>query len=244
MPIVRIGPNYSFLQKYNVNDDKNPIFINSTHFTGYITFRLKNHHYKDENVTKTCTYFENHSRLFSIQFQGRFKPTNSNRSNHLWSFDDIFFCAETEESTNPPIGSQLAVKFAQFIDPGFMADKIFNSKRPWCGMGPWVNYGKNYIKEDTSLIHHEHEEISLDSSKRRYYFLDPSIRNSHFFDPSLVYAFDFFNNFIDFSMMNANMIIKFSIKKVLVNQPLRFVCRNYDGDAIFFVIEIDYSDIC
>jgi hypothetical protein len=44
--------------------------------------------------------------------------------------------------------------------------------------------------------------------------------------------------------MNADMFIKFSMSKVLRNQPLRFVCRDKSGENVFFAIEIDYSDIC
>ncbi|RIA96066.1 hypothetical protein C1645_688262 [Glomus cerebriforme] len=262
MPTVKIGPTYTSLQQYNVNDDKCPLFVNSSHFTGYVTVRLQDHHYKNSSVKKTCPYFEKHKRFFSFQFQGRFKPTNPNRKDHLWTFDDVMFCAETESSVKPPMGASFAIKFAKFIDPGFNADEIFKKKRPWAGswviynsqpvptfdnpsppllpIGPWVYYGKHHPEENTELIlSNKH----LNSSKRRSYFLDPSVRQSYVFDPSHIYCCDFFNNFTNFSTMNADMIIKFSMSKVLKNQPLRFVCRNKDGDAIFFVIEIDYSDL-
>ncbi|RGB42283.1 hypothetical protein C1646_683686 [Rhizophagus diaphanus] len=288
MPTVRIGPSYTSLQRYNVNDDKYPLFVNSSHFTGYITVRLQDHHYKNDLVKKTCPYFENHRRFFSFQFQGRFKPTNPNRDDHLWTFDDVMFCAETESSVKPPMGSKFAVQFAKFIDPGFNADEIFKKKRPWagswvmCGMNivkvwkadsnnqsfdeksgkitsdskpaptfnnpspsllpiePWVYYGKHHLEEDTKLIF---PDKNLNASERRKYFLAPSVRQSYVFDPSHIYSCDFFNNFTNFSTMNADMIIKFSMSKVLNNQPIRFVCRTKDGDAIFFVIEIDYSDL-
>jgi len=284
MPLVKIGPTYTSLQKYNVNDDKHPLFVNSSHFTGYITVRLQNFHHKNDLVKKSCSYFENHRRYFSFQFQGRFKPTNPNRDDHFWTFDDLLFCGETESSINPPMGASLAVKFANFIDPGFNADGMFLEKKPWagswliCGMNvvkvwkadyddfsmkpqkndlksiptfdnpsppllpiePWNYYGKNHVEEDTKLILPDKD---LKSSNRRNYFINPSVRQDHVFDPSHIYCCDFFNNFTNFSTMNAEMIINFSISKVLRNQPLRFVCRNKEGDAIFFVIEIDYSDL-
>jgi len=287
MPIVKIGPTYTSLKPYNVNDDKHPLFVNSSHFTGYVTVRLQNHKHKNEPVKKSCSYFENHRRFFSFQFQGRFKPTNPNREDHLWTFDDVMFCAETESSVNPPMGASFAVKFARYIDPGFNADGIFEKKRPWagswliCGMNvvkvwetgdeyfdeksgkitknnsqptptfdnpsppllpiePWVYYGQHHIKEDTKLILPEKD---LNSLKRRNYFLDPSVRQAHVFNPSHIYSCDFFNNFTNFSTMKADMIVKFSMANVLGNQPLRFVCRNKNGDAVFFVIEIDYSDL-
>ncbi|CAG8599084.1 23772_t:CDS:1 [Cetraspora pellucida] len=292
MPIVRIGPTFSSLQQYNVNDDQNPILVNSKNFTGYITVRLQNHHYKNENVIETNSYFENHRRFFSFQFQGRFKPTNFDRSDHLWTFDDLLFCAETEKSISPPMGASLVVKFARYIDPGFTADGMFLEKRPWagswlvCGMNvmkvwkaddnnntyydekmdifaknllpkfttiscdpssllpvdPWVYHGQNHLSEDTSLIFSD-KKVNFNSKKRRTLFFNPIVRQSHAFDPSLVYAFDFFNNFTNFSTMNADMFIKFSMANVLKNQPLRFVCRDKKGDSIFFVIEIDYSDL-
>nr|CAG8446997.1 8685_t:CDS:2 [Entrophospora candida] len=290
MPIVRIGPTYDSLQPYNVNDDENPFYVNSKHFTGYITVRLQNHHNKDNEVITTNSYFENHRRFFSFQFQGRFKPTNFKRKvDNLWTFDDVFFLAETENFINPPFGASLAVKFASMIDPGFTANDMLLKKRPsagsWliCGMNivkvwksdeedykfyekkhfgkkkstkqklnvknspllvpkeSWIYYGKNYLDEDTRLILPNEQQLT--SAKRRNYFLDPQIRKRFVFDPSLVYAFDFFNNFTNFSTMKADMIVKFSMLKVLRNQPLRFVCRNKEGDAIFFIIEIDYSDL-
>src|ERR1043166_8636668 len=130
MPVVKIGPTYTSLKPYNVNDDKHPLFVNSSHFTGYITVRLQNHNHKNESVKKSCSYFENRRRFFSFQFQGRFKPTNPNREDHLWTYDDVMFCAETESSVNPPMGASFAVKFARYIDPGFNADGMFEKKRP------------------------------------------------------------------------------------------------------------------
>ncbi|CAG8809022.1 26276_t:CDS:1 [Gigaspora margarita] len=305
MPIVRIGSTYSSLQQYKVNDDQKPIFVNSKHFTGYVTVRLQNHHYKNEKVIKTNSYFENHRRFFSFQFQGRFKATNPDRPDNLWTFDDILFCAETEESINPPMGASLVVKFARYIDPGFTADGMFLDKRPWvgswlvCGMNvikvwkaneeilydvhtfsnehtyqdekkeisdknlltkvsntttlnghsspllpvdPWIYYDQRHLNEDTSLIFFD-EQINFNSKKRRNYFFDPIVRQSYVFNPSLVYAFDFFNNFTNFSTMNADMFVKFSMARVLKNQPLRFVCRDKKGDSVFFVIEIDYLDL-
>jgi hypothetical protein len=309
MPTVRIGPGLTNLKKYAVNDDKRPFFVNSPHFTGYVTVRLRNHQCKnDPHAFKTSSYFENHRRLFSFQFQGRFKASNTRHQDGLWSYDDILFCAETESAVSPPMGASLVVKFARYIDPGFTADAMFLDKRPWvgswlvCGMnsinawqaeideklgttnidinhsqsiieqnedniiqgtmvpenkslrqsertsnpllpiGPWVYYGRHHLEEDSKLL--LPEKPNLSGSKRRTHFLDAKTRQSHYFDPDIVYAFDFFNNFTNFSTMNADMFIKFSMSKVLRNQPLRFVCRDKSGENVFFAIEIDYSDIC
>ncbi|CAG8623369.1 12230_t:CDS:2 [Racocetra fulgida] len=171
MPIVRIGPTFSSLQKYNVNDDQNPFLVNSEHFTGYIT--------------------------------GRFKPTNFDRSDHLWTFDDLLFCAETERSISPPMGASLVVKFARYIDPGFTADGMFLEKRPWAGtdddkntyydekmdiskkdllpefptiscdhssllpVDPWIYHGQNHLSEDTSLIFTD-KKVNLNSKKHLF----------------------------------------------------------------------------
>src|SRR5439155_27098628 len=108
MPLVRIGSDYDSLRPYKVNDDKNPFYVDSKHFTGYITVRLQNNNYKDEKVINTNSYFENHRRYFSFQFQGRFKPTNSKRkTDNLWTFDDVLFLAETENYIKPPFGASL-----------------------------------------------------------------------------------------------------------------------------------------
>ncbi|KAG9296965.1 hypothetical protein G9A89_001803 [Geosiphon pyriformis] len=290
MPIVKIGPDYEKLQEYNVNDDQNPMLVNSKHFTGYITVRLKNYHNSHEkNIIKNCEYFQLHSRFFSFQFQGRFKATNPQRQDRYWTFEDVLFCAETENSIQPPRGASLAVKFGSYIDPSFTAE-MYLEKRPWagswfiCGMnvinvwpaekdekisqdspnyeketdkfdinddqssppllpvGPWIYHGTNHLEEDNKLLIRSEKECNLTSSKRRRYFLNPEIRKSSVFDPANIYACDFFNNFTNFSTMNAEMLIRFDITHVLKNQPLRFACRNKE-DVIFFVIEIDYSDL-
>ncbi|CAG8446748.1 2881_t:CDS:10 [Ambispora leptoticha] len=149
MTIVKIGPTYDCLQEYNVNDDRHPLLVNSSHFTGYITVRLNNYNKNDDesngkvNLT-TCDYFENHRRFFSFQIQGRFKATNTKRQDNLWTFDDLLFCAETEHAVKPPRGSSLAVRFAQYIDPGFTAERIFEQIRPWAGS--WVMCGMNVVR--------------------------------------------------------------------------------------------------
>jgi len=276
--------------------------VNSAHFTGLVTVRMQNYHNKNSSkkVIPTSSYFQNRRRFFSFQFQGRFKPTNRNREDNMWSYDDVLFCAETENKVTPPRGASLAVKFARFIDPGFTAEGMFAEKRPWAGS--WVVCGMNVMRvseaectsngvlpddksdegfgeasdtdsvvsfetdkwnsrkqkltpplnpagrwtsdlqEDTSLVLNG-RNTPMTSAKRRSHFLDPATRQAHVFHPGHVYAFDFFNNFTNFTSMTAEMIVRFSITKVLRNQPLRFVCRNREGNVVFFVIEIDYSDL-
>ncbi|CAG8433326.1 13061_t:CDS:10 [Ambispora gerdemannii] len=100
-------------------------------------------------------------------FYCRFKATNTERQDNLWTYDDVLFCAETEHAVKPPMGSSLAVKFAQYIDPGFTAERIFEEIRPW--VGSWVMCGMNVVKvwraeRDEKQTSHKNILLSEDSS--------------------------------------------------------------------------------
>ncbi|RUP23263.1 hypothetical protein BC936DRAFT_139021 [Jimgerdemannia flammicorona] len=145
MPTVRIGPDYDNLSPYAINDDANPLLIDSPHWAGRVTFRLNYARASTagaRNQLQTA-YFAGRKRYFSIQSQGRFKPTNGESADGLWTGDDVLFVAETEGGIHPPPGAWLAVKFARFIDPGFTADGMYLEKRPWAGS--WLLCGMNVV---------------------------------------------------------------------------------------------------
>ncbi|RUS19183.1 hypothetical protein BC937DRAFT_87879 [Endogone sp. FLAS-F59071] len=220
MPTVRIGPDYDTLQPYTINDDANPLFVNSPHWTGWVTFRLNYARSSEPNAAKKpqTAYFNGRKRYFSIQTQGRFKATNTSTADGLWTGDEVLFVAETESKIRPPMGAWLAIQFAKIVDPGFTAD----------GITP--------LFKDPSAR-------TLTASQRRKYFHNPSNRRAVQFHPQNVYSFDFFNDFTNLATMRAEMGVRFDIRGVLNQQPLRFVCTSKDRSAVFFVLEIDYADL-
>jgi Protein of unknown function (DUF1769) len=73
---VRVGPSLDTLETCDVNNEQNPHFIDSPHFTGNILVRIKDF----KGVTphggapkRSDAYFGDKKRNFSVQVQGRFK---------------------------------------------------------------------------------------------------------------------------------------------------------------------------
>lgn len=121
---VRIGPDVDHLVVADVNNDKDPIFVDSPFFTGNILVRVKDFHGiipKGKKLIHSSPYFDDKKRLFSIQVQGRFK--------HNYSSEDIYFGAEFDRKVNPPTGAWMAIKFANYIDPALKAELY--ADKPW-----------------------------------------------------------------------------------------------------------------
>ncbi|KAG0284769.1 hypothetical protein BGZ96_010887 [Linnemannia gamsii] len=133
------------LKPISINRDSEPVYISSDHFEGFITVRIQ-HHYpsKTSKSASTCAYFDNHSRIFSLQWQGRFKATNPWSKDGLWNADEVLFVAEVEDKIHVPTGTSIATAFARTIDPSFIADGIWDTKRPWVG-SPLVS-GMNVLR--------------------------------------------------------------------------------------------------
>ncbi|KAF9925035.1 hypothetical protein FBU30_005114 [Linnemannia zychae] len=108
-----------------INKDSNPVFISSEHFDGYITVRILDHQPSSPS-------------------QGRFKATNPASEDGFWDADSVLFIAEVEGKIHVPIGTSIATAFARTIDPSFIANGIWDSKRPWVG-SPLVS-GMNVLR--------------------------------------------------------------------------------------------------
>ncbi|KAJ3278103.1 hypothetical protein HK104_002649 [Borealophlyctis nickersoniae] len=121
---VRIGPSLDKLAVAKVNDEENPHFIDSPYFTGHICVKVKNFRGITPDGSKpieTVPYFGSKKRLFAIQFSGRFK--------HEYTAEDVLFGAEFQKKVSPPMGSSLALKFANLIDPALKSE--IYSDTPW-----------------------------------------------------------------------------------------------------------------
>ncbi|KAF9917644.1 hypothetical protein BX616_000331 [Lobosporangium transversale] len=122
------------LKLITVNDDANPLLIESDEFIGQIVVRIrgldKTYGYADgqaEDGLKTMSdspWFTKpggDNNLSSIQISGRFKRE--------WPGDQIVFGNQFERPLKLPPFSSIALKFVQFIDPGLKAD--IYCERPW-----------------------------------------------------------------------------------------------------------------
>ncbi|TPX43665.1 hypothetical protein SeLEV6574_g04920 [Synchytrium endobioticum] len=124
---VKAGPNEKELQIASVNDELEPLFIDSEHFTGYILVRMVNFtgttrtpsasrsECKPPIENPASSYFKGRSRRYSIVVQGRFK--------HTWNGDDIVFGGEMQAPmAKVPMGASLVIKAAKWLDPGIECD--------------------------------------------------------------------------------------------------------------------------
>ncbi|KAG0209946.1 hypothetical protein BGX28_009817 [Mortierella sp. GBA30] len=129
------GPDRNNLRPLNVNDDGNPIFIDTDEFCGYISFRIKDldkvHGYaqgqRDDGLgtVPNSKWFDlpvpgtntKNRNLNSIRFGGRFKRE--------WAGDQIIFAAELDRRIErmPPCTS-VGIKLLQFIDPAVKIDLL------------------------------------------------------------------------------------------------------------------------
>ncbi|KAJ3388978.1 hypothetical protein HDU92_001217 [Lobulomyces angularis] len=121
---VRAGPGYdcSSLQTVNVNNEHSPVLIEGEYFTGFLSVRLKNfsgvvsEKFKNQNpiANPDSTYFEGKNRRYSITVQGRFsKEINC---------DDIIFGINLDSPVKSPPGTNLAIKFGKWLDPGLFVE--------------------------------------------------------------------------------------------------------------------------
>ncbi|KAI9033301.1 hypothetical protein DFJ74DRAFT_601346 [Hyaloraphidium curvatum] len=106
-----------------VNDDANPLFFESEDFVARVCVRIKDFKgISPDGVARPSTpYFGTRKRIFSIQVQGRFtKPILA---------DDLMFGGVFERKVSPPMGTWLAFKAANVIDPALRYDLY--AAQPW-----------------------------------------------------------------------------------------------------------------
>ena len=121
---VRIGPSFDkdSQRTITVNDESNPVRIESEHFSGFVWFRV--HKFKGvssplpsassplatapeetEPVIPDSKYFEGKRRFFSLEFRGRFKKS--------WTANDIEFGIVLARKIRLPVGADIGLRIAQ-----------------------------------------------------------------------------------------------------------------------------------
>ncbi|KAJ3402113.1 hypothetical protein HDV05_008739, partial [Chytridiales sp. JEL 0842] len=123
---VGAGADSSKYTTINVNDETNPILIDTDHFTGYLIVRMLHYHGVTPPGAKlisdpASSYFVGRHRRYSIVVQGRWKKS--------WSGDDILFGIDTDSAVRTPPGTAMAIRIAKWLDPALDADVTSNS--PW-----------------------------------------------------------------------------------------------------------------
>ncbi|KAF9991686.1 hypothetical protein BGZ79_004134, partial [Entomortierella chlamydospora] len=111
-------------------------------------------------------------------------------------------------------------------------------------VGPWCFFGSRRLEEanvDQMMILQRDEEREKHMNQRgaegagsnvqtphqrRKFFMSTEHRQSAILDPKLVIAGDFFNNFTDFEMRRASMLVSIRMERILGNQPLWFICKS------------------
>lgn len=116
------------------NDDKNPGYVNSDHFTGFVSLRLAKPEVPivaDGTTVPTTDYFKSKSRMFSFQFMGRFKPTNSNHPKGYWTADDVQYVVQFDGPIKKSRSVSLVTKLVMMIDPSMELQYIHQETRPF-----------------------------------------------------------------------------------------------------------------
>lgn len=126
---ISAGPSTSNLTVVSVNDEFQPMFLDSEHFKGYICVRLLNFNgvtpsleMTKEKVDKVhspisnpaSNYFYGKNRKYSIMMQGRFTKE--------YHGDEILFGAELLNKVAAPAGLSVAIRIAKWLDPAVDAD--------------------------------------------------------------------------------------------------------------------------
>ncbi|RUP45234.1 hypothetical protein BC936DRAFT_148445 [Jimgerdemannia flammicorona] len=121
---VSAGPTKDSLRVLRVNDESHPIEFDSSLFTGRLVVRIRDFAGITPNGTepiRQLDYFNNVSRRFSIQVEGRFKrPVSGN---------DLFFGNDFDQPVKVPKGANVGFRIAQMIDPAVFYD--IRSEKPW-----------------------------------------------------------------------------------------------------------------
>ncbi|KAI9331157.1 hypothetical protein BDR26DRAFT_841336 [Obelidium mucronatum] len=123
--LVRIGPSLDKLSPFNVNDDKNPMFVDSDLFVGYVLMRVKDFNGITPDgtppISKTPYFEKERKRLFSFQFQGRVKEEIAG--------NDFVQGNSWERKFKVPWGSSVPLKLAELMDSTFSHDVY--ADKPW-----------------------------------------------------------------------------------------------------------------
>ncbi|KDN49940.1 hypothetical protein K437DRAFT_74193 [Tilletiaria anomala UBC 951] len=126
--LVKVGPDREHMEVCRLNDMYRPHEINSEHFVGRVLVRIINAPGANEGE-EGREYFQDRSRKFSIQIEGRFKKP--------WKGSEVLFGSDFDKWIAFPRAPFTAgMRVAQMIDPCTFYDEHPPSGRPYI-MSPY-----------------------------------------------------------------------------------------------------------
>lgn len=195
---VRVGSSIDTLKPISVNDDAHPTRIQTDAFDGFVAVRVRNH------PAKSSAYFKHSDDTFCIQVVGRFlKPCTA---------DDIVYGNQFERPLRLPTGSSIAIKFAQWFDPGLESDLYAPKPRAFSPLIVTMNKLKvQQLPSDQAVqwpsshgepVDEDVTALSMDLKRpkdRRSFFSVAQNRKTVDISEYQVWSMEFSNPYLDFN---------------------------------------------
>ena len=144
---VNVGPDRFHMEPCRLNDSRHPHEIDTEHFCGRVLVRILDAPGAKEGEPGR-EYFNDRSRRFCIQIEGRFKQE--------WSGDDILFGSDFDKFVPfPRAPFNAGMRVARMIDPCTFYEEHPPSGRPYI-MSPYaacMNVFCAWPAPHLSLIH-------------------------------------------------------------------------------------------
>ncbi|KAG0091409.1 hypothetical protein BGZ93_003263 [Podila epicladia] len=262
---VSVGPsaNPKDLKPIAVNDDANPVWIESDEFVGQIVIRVKDldrtagyEQGANEDNLKTVpdsAWFHNSgevSHINSIQIHGRFKRG--------WAGDQILFGSQFERPLRLPPFASAVMKFFHLMNPTLEAELAGTRPSAFCpliavmntvkvsehmdtslgaDLPPWPSKAGEHITEDTALLFASRDDDSSYASlddKKKTATMASSERRSYFTKLSNLKNFTFRPDEVyDFDFFN--QFLDLSAFRVKIPGLSINLSQPLDGQPLTFV---------
>ncbi|KAF9283871.1 hypothetical protein BGZ68_005058 [Mortierella alpina] len=245
----------------NVNDDSDPVLIDTDEFVGHVTFRIKG-----QDQVQGYAQGQSKDGLRTVPDSQWFQKAAmaGKGANLLNSLQIGIF----ERALKLPPLTSIALKFFRTLEPSLQIElqcpkpyfaspllaimntvNVFQSvvkdeTKHTCKTPQWPSPNGESLIEDTTLIVQETDskkklKIGTDSRARRAHFGKLDHLRQHRFMTDHVYGFELYNQFVDCSNLSLK-IPGFSVElfKCFDGQPLTYLLRTRDGSLDFLVVVV------
>ncbi|KAI9312899.1 hypothetical protein BX666DRAFT_1865485 [Dichotomocladium elegans] len=239
---IRVGQSLDTLKPIEINAST-PTLLRSDAFQGLVGVHIRNH------VPPSAALGPDAPDSFCISVQGRFLQPED------LCADDIVFGNKFERPLKLPIGSSLAIAFAEWFDPGLETNLYCNQPQAFSPLIVTMNrlaihLADNrcndetgtattmdaYFKDDVSAIVQGLDKPDM----RRKYFSDPAHRKAVKVTPDQIWTMAFMNPYIDFNNFVLHLpMMDINVLKYWDGQPLRYYAKTRDDNTVFFIVEFD-----
>ncbi|KAJ9053983.1 hypothetical protein DSO57_1019162 [Entomophthora muscae] len=246
------------LSTISVNNEEEFLTVANELFEGKIRVRLRDYDglpvgNDKETLCPNSPYFEGNYELSSIEVSGIFK--NGPLEGGAWPADDIYFGNHFDAPLRLPPGASVALKFAQFFDPGLQYD--LHASKPYAHSPLLVTFNTvsltkktadipaplkatkgQPLKEDCTLLSSNYDAANdHDGKLRRKHFSSASALKEVSLGPQTLFRGDFFNPYLDFNNRGVKIpLLTIPIMGYWDGQPLNYVCSSVSTKKVFFVI--------